>query len=181
MTAAAIDDQGRIRALAWGGGAALILLPLFALKLADPSAWDVAELPFTLIMVAAVGIAFEFALRIPARLAYRAGIAAALGTAFLLTWGNLAVGFAGSEDNRVNIVFFAVPLVALLGSALARFRARGIAVALAVTAAAQLAAGLIALADGYFTGPLTVAFTGLWLASALLFRRSAQQAELAAA
>jgi hypothetical protein len=36
-------------------------------------------------------------------------------------------------------------------------------------------AGLALLAAGHFTGPLTVAFTGLWLVSALLFHRSARQ------
>lgn len=171
-----IDDPGRIRALAWGGTAALVLLPLLALKAADPAAWLWADLPFAVVMVAAVGVAFEVALRVPARWAYRLGAAGALGTAFMLVWGNLAVGFAGSEDNRINIIFFAVPLVALAGGMLARFRPSGIAAALAATAAAQLVAGLVALAAGHFTGPLTVSFAALWLACALLFRRAAHEA-----
>ena len=174
------DNASRIRRLAWGGAAALILLPLLALKRADPLAWHIADLPFALLMVAAVGIAFEFALRVPPRWAYRAGAAAAFGTAFLLVWGNLAVGFAGPESNPINIIFFAVPLIALAGSALAHFRASGIATALAAAAVAQVAAGIIAILEGYFTGPLTISFAGLWLASALLFRRSAAQGTAAA-
>lgn len=163
----------RVRPLIWGGAAALVLLPLLAMKAIDPGAWETADLPFALVLVAAVGIAFEFALRIPPRWAGRAGLAAALGTAFMLVWGNLAVGFAGSEDNPINSIFFAVPLVALAGSALAGFRAAGVAAALAASALAQIACGIIALVYGYFTIPLTVAFTGLWLAAALLVHRSA--------
>lgn len=57
---------------------------------------------------------------------------AAFASAFLLVWGNIAVGFAGSEDSRINIIFFAVPLVALIGSVSARFRSASVAFALIV-------------------------------------------------
>ena len=84
-----------LRPYAWGATATLILLPLFLLKLADPNAWAWADLPFAVVMIVAVGIAFEVALRLPLRWTFRAGAALAIATAFLLTWGNLAVGFAG--------------------------------------------------------------------------------------
>jgi len=175
MTEPKNNGPRRIRLFAWGGAAALILLPVLAMKVVDASAWQIGDLPFALIMVAAVGIAFELALRIRASWTRRAGTSAALATAFLLVWGNLAVGFAGSEDNRINIIFFAVPLVALIGSALARFRSSGVAFALTAAAATQGVAGVVALFDGHFTIPLTMSFAGLWLASAVLFRRSARQ------
>jgi hypothetical protein len=174
-----LTNPRTIRTLAWGGTAALILLPLALMKALDPNAWALEDLPFACLMIAAVGIAAEVALRLPVRLARAAGTALALATAFLLVWGNLAVGFAGSEDNAINAVFFAVPMVALAGCLLARCRSSGIAAALVATAGAQLIAGIVALAAGHFTGPLTIAFTGLWLVSALLFQRSG--AEVAAA
>lgn len=163
-----------IRTLAWAGTAALVLLPLALMKTLDPNAWAFENLPFAFVLIAAVGLAAEGALRLPARLARPAGTALALATAFLLVWGNLAVGFAGSEDNAINTIFFAVPAVALAGTLLARFCAPGVARALTATAAAQLLAGLAALAAGHFTGPLTIAFTGLWLIAALLFHRAAE-------
>jgi hypothetical protein len=111
-----------VRPLAWFATATLILLPLFAIKLADPGAWKLTDLPFAFVMVASVGLAFELALRLPVAWTFRAGSALALATACLLMWGNLAVGFAGSEDNAINLVFFAVPATALAGGIAVRFR-----------------------------------------------------------
>ncbi len=172
MTEANTDRLSWMRPYAWGASATLILVPLVTLKLVEPRAWKLEDLPFAFFMIAAVGMAFEFALRVPVGWTYRAGAALALGAAFLLTWGNLAVGFAGSENNTINIIFFAVPAIAMAGSVAARFRPPGLATAMAGAAAAQLTAGLIAFYYSYFTGPLTVAFIGLWLSSALLFLRS---------
>lgn len=158
--------------VAWLLPAALILLPLWAMKSADPAAWDAGDLPFAIGMSLFVSFVFEAAIRMPGRWAYAAGALLGAGTAALLVLGNLAVGFAGSEDNAINLVFFAVPVIALVGVVTARLRPSGLWKAMALTAAAQAAAGLFALLQGHFTGPLTVTFCGLWLASALLFRRS---------
>ncbi|QDP19876.1 hypothetical protein [Sphingomonas xanthus] len=164
--------RGRIRLIAWVAASALILGPLAALKAADPTAWAIEDLPFALLMVLAVGGALECAVHIPRRLAYRAGLALAVGPMALLTLGNLAVGFAGSEENAINALFFIVPLIAVLGAVMGGFRSRSLAVTMLAAATVQLALGIYAFVHGYFTGPLTVAFTSLWLASALLFRRA---------
>ena len=168
-----------VRPAAWGGTAALVLLPLAALRLADSNAWEAGDLMFALIMIGGVGLAFELAVRVRPSRAYAAGAAVAFVTGLLISWGNLAVGFVGSEDNPLNLIFFAAPLVALSGAMVARFGAAGMAVTTAAAAAAQLAAGAIALLLDAFTGPLTIFFTGLWLASAWLFRKSAHQQALA--
>ncbi len=105
MTNTNADRLGRLRPFAWAAGATLVLLPLLLMKLTDPRAWGLADLPFAFVMIVGAGLAFEFALRVPAAWAYRAGAALAVGAAFLLILGNLAVGFAGSEDNAINIIF----------------------------------------------------------------------------
>jgi hypothetical protein len=172
------DDHrscGWLRPLAWGGAAALVLLPLATMRVTEQVSWEVGDFMFATFMILGAGLAFELAVRTRPSRSYRAGAAVALGAALLIVWANGAVGFIGSEANPINLMYFAIPLVALAGSLLARFRASGMAVAMAAAAAAQVAAGGVALYLDYFTGPLTVFFTGLWLASAWLLRKAARE------
>lgn len=168
-------SPGWVRPLGWGGAAALILLPLLAMKLTQPASWDVGDLPFAIAFILSVGLAFELAVRTSPGRSFRAGAALALAAGFLIVWANGAVGFIGSEDNAINLIYFAVPAIAIVGSFLAGFRPGGMAVAMTAAAAAQVAAAGVALSYGHFTGPLTVFFTGLWLASAWLFRKAARK------
>lgn len=179
MTSDTASRPDRIRWIAWGLPAGLIGLPLAALKLVDPAAWEMGDLPAVVVMILVIGLLFEAATRLPARWTYGAGILVGLGTAGLLILGNLAVGFAGSEDNAINGLFMALPVLALCASVFARFRPSGLSKAFVLTAIGQMAAGLAGFTQGYFTGPLTVTFSALWLAAALLFRRSAREGRTA--
>ena len=171
-------SAARLRAAAWGGTAALILLPLVAMRLTSEVDWDAADFLFAIGLVGGVGLMFELAVRTSPNRSYRAGVGVALAAAFLLTWINLAVGIIGNEENPFNLLYFAVLGVAALGAVAARFRASGLAVAMAAAAVAQVAVAVIALAVGLgFTGPITVFFAGLWLASAWLFRKAALKAD----
>ena len=64
---------------------------------------------------------------------------------FLTIWANLAVGIVGSEGNPANMGFFAALLVGIAGSAIARFRANGMAIAMGATAASMAIAFAIAV------------------------------------
>jgi hypothetical protein len=108
--------------------------------------------------------------------AYPAGAVVAAGAAVLLVLVNATVGFIGSEDDAVNLLFFGVLTLALGGAVIVRFRAEGMARAMAVTAGAQLATAALATAlvpdiQGFLLG--TAMFVPLWLLSAWLFRRAA--------
>lgn len=166
---------GWVRPLAWGLGAAFIVVPLALMFITEEQNWGAGDFMFAAIMVGGVGLAFELAVRISKSWSYRAGFAIALVAAFLLIWGNLAVGFVGSEDNPLNLIYFGVVGLAVLGSALVLLRASGMRKVMAATALAQIAAGGVALYFDYFTGPLTTFFTALWLASTWLFRKAARE------
>jgi hypothetical protein len=119
--------------------------------------------------------------------AYKLGVAVAVGASLLLVWGNLAVGFIGSEDNPVNLLYGAVLAVWLGGALLAGFRAPGMAKALFAAALTHFAvpfAALLIKRPELNSGVLAViglntVFAGLWVASGLLFRRAAAGAEAA--
>jgi hypothetical protein len=166
----------RDRLAVWGGAAAIMILPVVALRGLDASAWDLpGEFVFLAILLAGVVGAYELAARVPARRAYAAGAGIAVAAALLSTWINLAVGIVGNEDNPANLIYAAVIAVAAVSAVLARGRPLGMARAMTAAAAAQALTFVIALAAGVgFTGPITVFFTTLWLISASLFRKAGE-------
>jgi peptidoglycan/LPS O-acetylase OafA/YrhL len=154
-----------------------MVLPVIALRGVDPAQWDPpGDFVFLALLLAGVGLTYEAAARVSDAKAYRAGVVVALATALLSAWINLAVGIIGSEDNPANWIYAGVLAVAGAGAVFARFRPFGVARAMAVAAAAQILAFVIALVAGFgFTGPITVFFAGLWLISAWLFARAARE------
>ena len=174
--------RNRSRIAAWGTAAALILLPLLAMRFTTEVDWDAADFAFACGLVLGVGLAYELAARMTANTAYRAAVGLALVAAFILIWVNGAVGIIGSEDHPANRMYGGVLVVAVIGAIIARFKAHGMVYALVLTALAQVLVAVIALIAGFgFTGPITVFFTGLWLISAWLFRRAAREADEGAA
>ncbi len=116
--------------------------------------------------------------------AYRAAVCLALAAGFILTWGNLALGVIGSEDERANMMYIGVLVVGIIGAIIARFQPDGMARALVAMALAQAVAGAIALIAGMHEYPgssafeilgLTGFFVGLFLGSAWLFLYAARE------
>ena len=143
--------------------------------------WDLLDILVFSAMLAVVATIVVAARR--ARSAsYRIAVGIAASGAFFLVWVNAAVGIIGNEENEANLLFFGVLAVAALGSAIARFRARGMAIALYATTAAQVlvAAYAITMQLGA-SGPiwprdilmLTAFFSAVWLISGWLFQRAA--------
>jgi hypothetical protein len=163
------------RLAVWGGAAALMLLPVLAMRATDEVAWDPGDFIFLGILLVGVGGAYELATRMTGNRAYHAGVGVALAAAFILIWINLAVGIIGNEDNPANLMYGGVLAVAIIGAVIARFQPHGMARALVATALAQGLVAVVALIAGLgFTGPITVFFAGLWLISAWLFRKAAR-------
>lgn len=161
----------------WGGAAALMLAPVVATRLTDEMAWDSADFILVGAMLLTLCALGELVMRKTVSWAYRGGAAVAVAAAFLLFLANGAVGIIGSENEPVNLLYFGVIALGLAGALLARFRARGLALALAVTAGAHVLAGVIGVVlvsdvRGFLLG--TGLFTPLWLLSAWLFARAAR-------
>ena len=167
---------GWLRWAGWGGAAALIMTPLLAMQVAPDSGvhWTASDFVFAILMLGAVGISAEAAVRISSNWTYRVGAALGLATGFLLAWSNAAVGYIG-DDNPYNALFFAIVALAFAGSLLVRFRARGMAAVMAAAGVAHAIAGAIGYPQDPVTGPITIVFTGMWLGSAALFFKAAGQ------
>lgn len=162
-----------LRTVVWAAAAIAMLIPLAA------RLW--AGLPWTpfdfmvwgAMLLIGAGVC-EIGLRLSGSLAYRAGVVVAAGTAFLITWSNLAVGIIGEPEEPVNLVFFGVLAIAAAGACVARFRARGMAVTMAATAAVQFATAFVALAYEQIVFAIVGVFAMGWLLAAWLFREAAR-------
>ena len=164
------------RAFGWGAGGLFLLWPI-----AVGAPWSAGDFVFAGAMVGIVGTGVELAVR-RGNSAFSLAAGLALGAALLSAWVPGAVGVIGSEDNAANILYPAVALLALLGAMAALFRPRGMALAMAAAALAELLVPVAAwllwpdvraaiLAPEV---PLTALFlTVLWASAAWLFGKSA--------
>lgn len=173
---------GRRRAIVWVAAGLLFAVPLVAMQFTDQVSWSLGDFAFAGILLFGSLGAFELAARRSRNWRYRAGAGVAIATAILLTWSNAAVGLT---DSPADVVYFGVALFAIVGSVVARLRPPGMAVAMLATALMQASVGVGALLAGVVPPHnsavlilgMTVFFTGLWLAAALLFRGAGTAAE----
>ena len=166
----------RWRVVGWSAAALILLTPLIAMQFTDEVAWDPSDFVFMGILLAGAGTAIELASRKTGSATYRWGVGIAVAAGFLLFWVNAAVGIIGSEDNDINMLFYSVHAVAMVGALLVRFEAKGMARAMIAAAIAQGVVFAIAWIGGWgFTGPLTFFFVAMWVGSAQLFAKAAQK------
>ncbi|HVJ01040.1 MAG TPA: hypothetical protein VM662_02595 [Sphingomonas sp.] len=185
----AVTNEGRAgagipwRLIFWGGAAALLGVPLLARW-----PWTTSDFLFAAVMFGTVGGIFELAVRMTPNPAYRAGVAVALGAAFLLVWINGAVGIIGDEDNPANLMYLGVIAIALAGAVVAAFRASGMARAMFAAAGAQGLVTAITLLAGLGANEppgalgvlgLNLFFVMPWLLSGGLFRKASRDARAA--
>ena len=167
-----IGGSGRLpwRLIGWGGAAVLLSLPWF---LDFP--WTASDFVVMGVMFAITGAVIELAIRSSTDWAHRFGALVAILTGFLTVWVNLAVGMIGSEDNPHNLWFGGVLAIAIAGSLFSRSPA-ALAATMAVTAIAQSVVSIFGLSTDTRGALFSLAFAGLWLLSASLFRMAAPRA-----
>jgi hypothetical protein len=181
------------RLIGWAIVVAIILMiPVVAMQFSDEWNWGPLDFVFMGILLFGTALAYELIARKGGTAAYRAAVAVACAATVLLIWMNAAVGIIG--DGPVNLMYFAVPAVLLIGAFIARFDAHGLALALWATALAQMLVPVIALVilkagsqylliDPNSPHPpfdpgiaqvfaLNGFFAMLWAGSALLFRHA---------
>lgn len=159
----------------------ILLLPLLAMQFTDEVVWGPFDFVVAAILLFGTGLAYELVARKMNGIAYRVAVGAALATAFILIWGNLAVGIIGSEDESANLMYIGVLGTGCIGALIVRFRPRGMARALVATALAQALVTVIALIAGMDRYPgssvaeivgLNLFFVALWMGSAYLFQHA---------
>lgn len=187
MTVSTENDRRLTRLLrtaVWGGAGLLMLAPVVASQLSEEMNWSPFDYGLWAGMLLTGAGLFEGVLRLSDNWAYRAGAVVAIGAAFMLFWVTGAVGIIGSEDHPANLLYLGLLGAGLVGAAVARFRAGGMAMTLAGMAAAQVVIAVLTLVLRWGADEaanwLQVAivanavFAGAWTLSAGLFRRAAE-------
>lgn len=161
----------------WAGAAVLLGLPFVAMRFTAEVNWSASDfIIMGALLASACGIV-EVAARRRRSGAYKLGVISAVAGGFLITWANLAVGH---EHGPSHVLLYGALLVGLVGSAIARFAAKGMALGMLVTAAALVVALRLAMlndADPEGTNLLvtvvaSAAIASPFLVAAWLFRRA---------
>lgn len=164
----------------------LLLVPLIAMQFSNEVKWTVFDFIVAAILLFGTGLSYKLLTAAAKSLTHKAAIIVALGSSLFLIWANLAVGITGSENNPVNLLYFGVITIGIIGSFISRFRPRGLSFTLFLMAAAigLIAAGILiyifsqnndfALIDTIRFLGVHGLFIALFLTSALLFRRAAK-------
>lgn len=157
----------------WAGAAVILTVPAIAMQFTKEIAWGLEDFLVVGALLAAVCGTIELAARASTNGLYRAGVALAALSGFVLIYINLAVGIIGDERNPGNLVFLAIPALGFLGALIGRFKAAVLVKLLVIMAAVQVSTVFLAPAHTLrIMIPFTGLFVGLWLLSALLVRRS---------
>ncbi len=159
--------------------ALIVMIPLVAMQFSDQWNWDLFDFIFMGTLLFGAALTYELKAR-KYNGAYRVAVGVAVVTAVLLVWINTAVGIIG--DGPVNLMYFGVLAVGLIGAFISRFQPRGMSYALFAMALAQMLVPVIALVafnpiPSFSPGvlqvfTLNVIFVILFVGSALLFRRA---------
>lgn len=163
------------------GTGLMLLIPLWGNHFVDGWNWPFPAFILAGTLLFGTGLTYELVARKMNNKAYRFAVGLAVGTAFIVSWGNMVR--VSESENIANLMYFGVPAVGVIGAVIARFQPRGMARALFATALAQVLVPMIlwffwrtSSAPGGAMGFGGSAFFAmLFVASALLFRRAARQ------
>jgi hypothetical protein len=158
----------------------LLLIPLVAMQFTKEMNWTSDDFIVAGILLFGSGLVYTLVSRMGGSGTYRVAAGLAVAAGLILIWGNLAVGFIGSENNPANLLYGAVLAMAIIGAIAARFRPLGMSRAMFATALTQFLVPFVAMAIwrpkadlGLFQVlVLNTVFAGLWVGSGWLFRRA---------
>ena len=181
------NEGGERRRSLWKAPALLtafiLLILLLASHFVDGWNWPPGAFVVVGAFIFVIGLTYELVTRNRDAIAYRAAVGIAFAAAFLLAWGNVV---QLADVTRAAAMYFLVPIVGVIGAAVARLRPNGMARALFVTALAQVLVLAVALIMLLTRNPEVTTwsppewrgfggnafFVMLFAGSALLFRKA---------
>ncbi len=164
--------------------ALILLVPLAANQFTSGKGWTLSDFVIMGTLLFGTGFSYKFVTRKSQEVVYRVATGFSILTGFLLIWVNLAVGIIGSSGNAINLLYFGVIAVGIIGAFTARFKSQKMTIVMFAMAFVQAAIAAIVLIGGFYQSPPGTAFhivgvnsffIMLFVVSALLFRYATQE------
>lgn len=159
----------------------LLSIPLVAMQFTSEVNWSAGDFLFAFLLLFGTGFCYILMSRFGSDNLYKSGLALSLLSGLFLIWSNGAVGLIGSEDNLINLSYYAVIVLGIGGSLISGFRSAGMMYTLMGMAYVQLVITYMAILTGAHDLPHSSVteilqvngfFICLYLFAALLFRQS---------
>lgn len=138
----------------------VLLIPLIAMQFTDEVAWTLSDFLFAAIILSGSGITFGLIAKKKSSLSYRLAVGIAVVTSLLIIWGNGAVGFIGSENNPINLLYGVVLAVEIIGLAISRLKLNGMSNTMFAAAFTQFIIPVIAVFHWKSTGASEMEYWG---------------------
>lgn len=157
----------------------LLLIPFIAMQFTNEVVWTLSDFIIAGTFLFGTGLAYKLIIRKSGNVSYRLAIGFALFTGLFLLWVNGAVGIIGSENNPVNLLYFIVIAVGIIGAFIARFQPNGLTYTMFAMAITQALVAIIAIIGGYYPNSESAVFEiiavngffiMLFIISALIFQ-----------
>lgn len=164
--------------------AGVLAIPLVAMQFTTEIIWTMSDFIFAGVLIFGTGLAYLLLTRTSGQVTYRLAVGCLLATTFLLLWVNGAVGIIGSENNNINLLYFGVLAIGLIGGTATKLTARGMELTLYAMIFGHSIIVITALILEIHKQPessvfkiitVNAFFSVLWLVSAMLFRRFAAE------
>ncbi|MDZ7765809.1 MAG: hypothetical protein U5K00_15550 [Melioribacteraceae bacterium] len=164
----------------------LLMIPLVAMQFSDEVDWNIFDFIVAGFLLFGTGFTYVLLTMKVNNFTYKARVAVGLFAGLFLIWANLAVGIIGSEDNPVNIIYFGVIGIGIVGAVMSRFKSRGLSLTMFAISLILLLIAVVVLIYAWtqntnFKPDEIMAYIGvhglfimLFFISGMLFRQVAQ-------
>lgn len=123
----------------------LLLIPLIAMQFTNEVVWTLSDFIIAGVLLFGSGTAIAFVITKVESTTYKSGMSIAIISTLLLVWVNGAVGIVGHEGEAINLLYFGIPVIGLIGALLSRFKARGMSYTLFLIAVIPVVITIVAL------------------------------------
>lgn len=134
----------------------LLMIPLVAMQFSTEVDWNPFDFFVAGFLLFGTGFTYILLTRKAINITYRAGVAVGLFAGLFLIWANLAVGIIGSEDNPVNIIYFGIIGIGIVGAVMSRFNPYGLSLTMFAVSIAFLMIAVVVL---FYAGTQGADFT----------------------